>query len=138
MKQEGNPTLHDEPVVTPRPQSRSSGPFSHKSTKRSHLYKQRKSPCPFRRSASSFAQWFAQERKSHKARDRGSYSHRAAEALCSPRGALQAASVEAWCSGTTTLQTQMPDAASDGLDPLEVGGRGRLGRRDRQCRGSRG
>ena len=47
----------------------------------------------------------------------GSNSHRAPEAWCSRRGTLQIHSAKAWRARTRTLQSQIPNTASDGLAP---------------------
>ena len=75
VEEDEKSTLPDGPVVTGRPLVRSAGRYCHKSTEESHLSSSRSSlepPAPSGAVKSSFWRFFANERRGHGARDRGS------------------------------------------------------------------
>ena len=60
---------------------------------------------------------YAKKRRGHNARNRGFELASCSQSLVFLRGTLQAQRAEDWCSQRGTLQTQMPNEATDGLAP---------------------
>ena len=120
VAQEEDQTLRDGPVVTPRPPARSAGRYSRNITEESRLSLDRNSsePLPLGVQLEQFSCDYAPKSEEATARETvGSDSRRAPEAWCSGKGTLQAQRAEDWCFQTETLQTQMPNEATDGLAP---------------------
>ena len=120
VAQDRDPTLRNGPVVTPRPPTRSAGCYSRKDTEESRLSSSSNSSEPPAPSGAVRAVPCDFTLKSDKATTRppvGSSSRRAPEAGRSQTEMLQAQSAEDGCSQTRTLQTHMPNTASDGLAP---------------------
>ena len=60
---------------------------------------------------------YAKERKGHDARNRGFALASCSRGLVLLTGALQTQRAEDWCSQRGTLETQVPNEATDGLAP---------------------
>ena len=118
VAQDRDPTLHNGPVVTPRPPARSAGQYSRADTDESRLSSSSNSSDPPVPSGPVRTVSCDFMTKSDKAMTRppvGLDSRRAPEVKRSQTGTLQAQSAGDWCPQTGTLQANMPNTASDGL-----------------------
>ena len=120
VAQDRDPTLRNEPVVTPRLPARSAGRYSREDTEEPRLSSSSNSSEPAIPSGAVRAVPCDFTPKSDKATTRpllGSGSRRAPEAGRPQTGTLQVQSAGDWCSQMGTLQAHMPNTASDGLAP---------------------
>ena len=108
--------------MTPRPPAGLAGRYSRKCTKESRLSSSRNSSEPLspRAQLEDFLAIYAKERGGHDARNCGLGFASCSRGLVFLRG-LQAQSAEDWSSWRGTLQTQMPNWATDGLAPSVLG-----------------
>ena len=121
--QERHPTLCNGPVVMPRPPARPAGRYSCDSTEESRLSSSRNSsepPAPSGAARDVSGDFTPKSDKGTTRSPVGSDSRRPPEGGRSQRGAPRAQRAEGLCSQTGTLQTHMPNTASDGLAPSTI------------------
>ena len=116
--QEGDLTLRNRPVVTPRPPARPAGRYSREHTEElRHSLRKNNSepPAPSGARRTLCCNFTPKSDKAATRKTMGLDSRRVAEAGRSQKGTLQAQPAKGWCSQTGTLQDHIPNTTSDGL-----------------------